>query len=641
MRVEQETRYARSATPRTYVILACLAVIVALVVDAYWRAADFPLAFDDFNILHPKTGASHLSPEAGVTLRTAAYSTFYWTEWFLGSGAVSWHRVINFVLHLAVAIALVGLYRALCATVLDQARSRASPGTLALVGAALFAAHPVCVYAVVYVAQRSTLMATLFGILMLWSYLEGLRRDSRPHLLAAALMYLIAILCKEHAIMLPAAAVFMTVLCRDHIRASKRSLVAVYLLFAVSAVAVMTLIRGVIGSAYEPSFLFSEAGNSPFSSISGMYHGLDGLDATSGWGVSALTQAGLFFRYLATWLFPNPAWMSIDLRVTIDGHLGTWRQVAGAVAFGVYAIATLLLVLRRGPLGLIGFALGVPAILFATEFSTIRFQEPFVLYRSYLWMLTLPLVALPLVAIAPRLSMAALLPAVLAMTFVMHDRIATFASSISLWSDAIGKYGESAKFGGWRGYYNRGMGQLQAGRVGDAISDFSRAIELAPLRHDLYRARALAFAARGDVTSALRDLDHALEMRPGDANTLAAQCNLKYRLRRTREAFADCTAALVADPRHQSAQQRLMEIKSEREALQQELRSIMARIEHAPNRARDDYLRLARVHDGLESPRAALEALTRGCELGDPLACAEVRARSASSPSPNIAPPNR
>src|SRR5690606_9537638 len=101
--------------------------------------------------------------------------------------------------------------------------------------------------------------------------------------------------------------------------------------------------------------------------------------------LSAATQAGLFFKYAALWLWPNPAGMSIDLRVDFaTGASVGWigAKLAAYVACGALAVSALL---RRGAAGIAGFGLLYAWVLFAVMFSAVLFQEPFVLYRSYLW----------------------------------------------------------------------------------------------------------------------------------------------------------------------------------------------------------------------------------------------------------------
>src|SRR3989344_4265991 len=78
----------------------------------------------------------------------------------------------------------------------------ASPKRAALrVGVALFALHPVAVYAVGYLIQRSILMAALFAVLACWAFVRGLQTQRVAWHAGALLSYLLAVLSKEHAVM--------------------------------------------------------------------------------------------------------------------------------------------------------------------------------------------------------------------------------------------------------------------------------------------------------------------------------------------------------------------------------------------------------------------------------------------------------
>src|SRR5205823_2508441 len=213
--------------------------------------------------------------------------------------------------------------------------------------------------------QRSIILATLFSLAALWCVLEGLHRHSMGWHLAAAALYFLALISKEHAVMLPAVAMVLAILMGRF----SRQLVIAALVMALAAAAAVYRARGLLGSAYEP---FAQ-------DIGALAYPL-----------SVMNQGSLFFRYLLTWLVPCPCWISVDLRVALPLAL----QALGFVAFLGYAVIAALLLRRGGAAGLAGFALLYPWLLALTEFATVRAQEPFVLYRSYLWMSGLP-AALP------------------------------------------------------------------------------------------------------------------------------------------------------------------------------------------------------------------------------------------------------
>ena len=105
-----------------------------------------------------------------------------------------------------------------------------------------------------------------------------------------------------------------------------------------------------------------------------------------------MNQAYLFFEYGLRWFIPYSGWMSINMRppfpvawLTFPHVLGirglSWPRVAGGF---------FMLIRYRDWKALIGISLLFPALLFATEFATVWVQDPFVLYRSYLWAIGVP-----------------------------------------------------------------------------------------------------------------------------------------------------------------------------------------------------------------------------------------------------------
>jgi len=245
--------------------------------------------------------------------------------------------------------------------------------------------------------------------------------------------------------------------------------------------------------------------------------------------LSILTQCGLFFKYLWLWLVPNPAWMSVDMREPFATSLFGWHTL-GLAGFLGYFCAAVWLLLKRGSRGLLGFALLYPWILFVVEFSTVRIQEPFVLYRSYLWMPGL-FAALPVVFgwLAPKKTYLALGLVCVLLVPLTLNRIDTFSSALKLWDDAEklvrGKTGMS---GIERIYTNRGNKLFQLKRYDEAIADFNRAIAVYPDDDLVYGSRAKAYYFTGEYQLALRDYERAIAMNPG-SKRLYYDRSLTYR----------------------------------------------------------------------------------------------------------------
>jgi hypothetical protein len=235
--------------------------------------------------------------------------------------------------------------------------------------------------------------------------------------------------------------------------------------------------------------------------------------------LSILTQSWLFFKYLWLWLLPNPAWMSVDMREPFAISFLGWPHTLGLIAFLAYPCVAVRLLLKQGKTGLLGFALLFPWILFLTEFSTVRIQEPFVLYRSYLWMPGL-FAALPAVAgwLAPRKMFILLTVIGLLLIPLTLNRLNTFSVPLLLWDDAEKLVRDKPKtYGVERIYINRGIELGQLKRYEEAVADFNRAIAIIPLDIE-YSNRATAYFFLGKYPEALSDFDHAISLNPDNAS---------------------------------------------------------------------------------------------------------------------------
>lgn len=459
-------------------------------------------------------------PSVGAGLhRWLADETFRW----IGDNLRA-ERLANVVLHAAVAVVLFGFLQRLFHIVIGDARWTAFFGALA------FALHPVAVYGVAYLTQRSIIMATLFSVAALWAVLEGLLRRSLRWHLAAGGLYFLAVISKEHAIMLPAVAIAMAVLVRGASLQTLYQLRYVFILMALAAAGAVYRARTVIGIAYEP-------------------FGQD-IGALA-YPLSVINQGYLFFRYLLTWLVPCPCWMSVDLRVTFPLELLSWPHTAGFIAFLAYPAAALILLRRGGAIGLAGFGLLYPWLLALTEFATTRGQEPFVLYRSYLWMSGLPIVLPALTGrLAPVARHTVLILACAALAVIARERIETFSNPLKLWDDAVRKNTDLQAPYVERAYINRGEVHRAGGRAGAALADFDRAIALNPRIAEGYVGRATLRLEQDRPHEALPDLERALALDPKHSSALAKRCFAKHRLGYpARETLADCNAARKLEPR--------------------------------------------------------------------------------------------
>jgi protein O-mannosyl-transferase len=499
----------------------------------------YPLVFDDTTLLGTPELSRMAEYCAGLRNRCISYTTFGLTYLAVGLD-LFWFRAGNVLCHALAVLA--------CFQFLDRLFAAAGAGDdgtgrgrlIAFCGAVWFAVHPITVYGVTYLAQRSIVMATLFSFLSLTAFVRALTDGGRRWLWLSVLLYGLALLSKEHAVMLPAVALAIAILLGKLPAGSRMELTAVAAVFAAAAAFVSwrLLDQGFIGMA--PEYYVREL------------HALRGtaFDPQAAFLGSVVTQMGLFFKYMILFIFPYPGWMSVDLRPLIADGPFAWPYILGAPVFLAWGIASATLLTRRGATGLLGLGMLFPWLLFFTEFASARLQEPLVLYRGYLWMAGLPLVfpyllrRLPARAIVTGCVIVAIVFGV-----AMRERLVTFASDLALWEDAVRKSADAQRVFTDRGYVNRAFTLMRAGRLDEALRDIETALRLNPGNTHAYLNRGTIRSRRGDQAGALADFDRSIALDPAFAEGHSERCAVLIIVEQPERARESCDAALRLAPR--------------------------------------------------------------------------------------------
>jgi protein O-mannosyl-transferase len=441
-----------------------------------------------------------------LQVRMLSYGTFVWIQAVFGEG---WwkQRLFNLILHFAVVISLWALYREILRHIVASAEDAAAAAPLyrsPALGLAVgfFALNPVAVYAVAYLIQRSIVMATLFTVLALWLFARALR-EKKPVMHALAVgCYVMAVLSKEHAILAPLAAIpLYIVVARPPVRQLAMLAAGGSVLVAIAAAVLYQRYGRILGT--------------PFDEYSHLY--LDQLSRLApdarrhAFPLSIMNEAWLFFRYGLDWLLPYSGWMSISLRPPFPVRWLSFPQVLGIAGYLAVLVAGFVLLFRyRDGRALIGLSVLFPALLFATEFSTVWVQDPFSLYRSYLWAIGVPgLVFFALHGPSPRILLA--VGGVLSALLVWQamDRVRSMATPESAWTDAIRKLPDDPRaVGRWFPYLNRGSTYVEQNLFNLALRDFEASAALGDQGMGMFNAGSI-LSAQGRHTEALAAFERA------------------------------------------------------------------------------------------------------------------------------------
>ena len=565
-----------------------LPIVLIALLAIYLPALGNAPVFDDQYLADGDLFREYASFEPRV--RMLSYGSFVWVQSLFGEG---WwkQRLVNLLIHLGVVVALWGFYREILRCIApppvdsDGQVAAAIPAyhhSPALgIAIGFFALNPVAVYAVAYIIQRSILLATLFVVLGLWAFAAGLRTKRVALFVAAFVSYLLAVMSKEYAVLAPLAAIPVYILV-SRPSAKRLAVITAVGIAIIGAIATLLVRR------------YGELIGKPFDEYSHLYLAqLAKLDPDAqrlAYPLSILNEAYLFFQYGLRWFFPYEGWMSINLRPPFPVRWLTFPHILGIFGYcAILAGGFYLLVRHRDWRALIGTSILLPALLYGTEFSTVWVQDPFVLYRSYLWAIGVPGLVFFLVDGQKPAALAAI-GAVLGLLLVWQslDRVFSLATPEKAWTDAIRKLpNDSRSVGRWFPYLNRGGVYAETDQVGLAMLDFDTSAALGDMGmgaanlgamlsskrkfrealaafdraeqqgYNLYNLpfqRALALAALGRPAEAYAQFEKARSMDPPSPTRellLLQMARTAMQLRKSGEAVASLEQLLRLDPRHE------------------------------------------------------------------------------------------
>jgi protein O-mannosyl-transferase len=164
--------------------------VLAAAVAAFGGCLAAPFVFDDFALMNDPAVASvsgwwqcwRLSQTRPLTWFT------FWMNYQLGGANPAGYHAVNLVLHLAVVALLWDVLR------------RLMGDRIAVAAAAIFAVHPLLTEPVAYVFERGTLLAALFSLLAVRSWI---RTPPDRESYTAVLWFALAMLAKEECAALP------------------------------------------------------------------------------------------------------------------------------------------------------------------------------------------------------------------------------------------------------------------------------------------------------------------------------------------------------------------------------------------------------------------------------------------------------
>jgi tetratricopeptide (TPR) repeat protein len=340
----------------------------------------------------------------------------------------------------------------------------------ALGAAAWYAVHPLQVEPVAWVAARKTLLSSLFFLLAALAYLRSGERRGR---LTAFVLFVLALLSKATAVVLPAWLAALHLIRRE--RPRRRWITALIPFFVVAFARGLYTLSTQEGAVQETAAL-----------------GLGGRLAAMGPVLATYARQIVWPQDLAL-LYASPSLAWTDLRV-----IGAWVLVAAA------ALAVALASRRDRRWAELG-SLAALALLPTSNLL----PAPFLQADRYLHLSLLGVAGLLALAVArignERAAAAVLLAWALALVPVSRARALVWHDDERLWRDALAHAPDLA-----HAHSNLGLYLVAAGRADEALTHLERAVAAEPGDPRWQVNLAAALVSKGDLAQARAVLERAL-----------------------------------------------------------------------------------------------------------------------------------
>lgn len=428
---------------------SCLLIAVIVAAAFYPSLANGFTNFDDNAYLTANPLVRSLAPENIRRIFTTTQPHTVFSPLVTLSFALEYHawglrpagfHAVNLLLHVLNAILVFFLIRGI-------SRSRGAAFFTGL----LFAIHPLRVESVAWITERKDLLLAFFFLLALLFYVRYLKKGANRDYLATLLMFALAVLAKMSALVLPAALLLMDWKFAGRI-SRRRWLEKI-------PFAVILIVYGISSWHSIQAFSMHDPGGEPSVTF-----------RNSIWLIPFYLQKTLWPSRLSAHyptdmrFFMPPLWLSLLLAIAVIG--GTFLALKGSRREGLWGWGFFLLTL-------------LPA------FGVIWHFFPVANRYSYLPAVGLSYVmVMAILAIGKTLrrwKTAGIIWLFLAVSSlalfgtVTFLRCQTWKDSLTLWNDVIGKYPMIPL-----AYNNRALALRDAGRLEEAVADYTRAIELLP-----------------------------------------------------------------------------------------------------------------------------------------------------------------
>ncbi len=405
---------------------------------------DDALILKDSNVTNAARWSHFLNP---FHLRQLTFFTFYLSYLAGGDDSFGFH-VVSIALHVTNAILLYYL------------TSRFLERWVALIAAAVFLVHPIQTEAVLYVYQRSILLACFFSLLALISIYH-------ERYWIAAILFVCAFESKESAISVPIALAIL------HRHKGRWPILIGTLVAGGSALALLVYLKDTTV-------------------------GIGAAEQISPW-TYFIAQSRVIYTYLRLLVWPPP--QSLEYTYPAPPGIGLLiAQIGGLAAM----VAAGLWMWRKDRWKDLGFCIIVFFILLAPTSSLIPSIDVAFEHRLYLPMLAFSVLIASIFKHLPRRNIL-VVPVLVLLSALTIQRGMVWGSDVSLWEDTVTKAPGKA-----RAWFNLGGAHLKTNPERAAVA-YEQAIKLEPNFPEAYYDLGIIEQGKGNLSNAIVSFQKAIE----------------------------------------------------------------------------------------------------------------------------------
>ncbi len=426
------------------------------------------------------------------------------------------YHIVNIIIHLMNALLVFFLTLKLLDIGPNNAPIKRNKILIATIVSLLFVSHPVQTQTVNYIVQRMTLMAALFYLLSVYTYILARQHHFADKWKKAILYYILTFLAFVLAIL------------------SKQTAVTIPVVLLVVEIVFIRNKEGRRANGY----IYTASG---FMTIGFLAILFGGFLPKENIEISRLeyfsSQLGVIFIYLKTLVYPFS--LNFDPYIELVKDLSGIREIFFLISH-ILILGVAIFSIKRKPF--IAFGILWFYITLSIESSIIPIRDLIFDHRLYLpsfgFLLLLAFMVFYYIKIHIKIIFLASALVVITFSVYSHNRNKIWKNEYSFWTDVVNQPPVKA-----RPYRFLGIQYMYKEQYSEAIELFDKSIELSPDRWQEHSIKGFAYTALKEYEMAIEQYSQCILLQPSNAEHYINRASLFLKMNKLEEGKSDLDMA--------------------------------------------------------------------------------------------------